>query len=91
MCIYRSSGFLVHSILSDTNPQDAGTSLNRADILLIKSLDLGVVVGVAMTCCCVFYTFSYLRTFPTYGHPLVPRCPDKRGLSVPVILILEEF
>ena len=52
------------------------------DILLIKSLELGVVIGVAMTCCCVFYTFSYLRTFPTYGHPLVPRCPDKRGLSV---------
>ena len=52
------------------------------DILLIKSLDLGVVIGVVMTCCCVFNTFSYLRTFPTYGHPLVPRCPDKRGLSV---------
>ena len=57
-----------------------------SDILLIKSLESGVVIGVAMTCCCVFYTLSYLRTFPTYGHPLVPRCPDKRGLSVSLLM-----
>ena len=75
LCMY------IHSILSDMDPQDAGTSLNRA-AFKIKSLELGVVIGVAMTCCCVFYTFPYLRTFPTYGHPLVPRCPDKRGFSV---------
>ncbi len=25
---------------------------------------------------------SELRTFLSYGHPLVPHCPDKRGSSV---------
>ncbi len=27
-------------------------------------------------------SISELRTFLSYGHPLVPDCPDKRGLSV---------
>ena len=30
----------------------------------------------------LFTDISHLRAFPTYGHPLVPRCPDKKGLSV---------
>ena len=37
------------------------------DILLIKCLELGVVIGVAMACCSVT-NISHLR------HPLVPRC-----------------
>ena len=28
------------------------------------------------------YGFSELRTFLTYGHPSVPCCPDKGGLTV---------
>ena len=30
------------------------------------------------------YGFSELRTFLTYGHPSVPCCPDKGGLTVPI-------
>ena len=37
-----------------------------------------VVMGVAVACCSVFYTFLI------YGksHLRVPRCPDKRGKDV---------
>ena len=59
----------VHSNLSDTAPQDAGTSLNREAFKtqLIKCLELGVVIGVVMACCSVFYSI--------YGHiPLTSLC-----------------
>ena len=38
----------------------------------------------------VFYMYmlfiSKLQTFLTYGHPLVPCCPDKGGLTVQCIV-----
>ena len=30
-----------------------------------------------------YYVDSEIRTNLSYGHPLIPRCPDKRGLTVP--------
>ena len=30
----------------------------------------------------VFILYSEIRTNLSYGHPLIPRCPDKRGLTV---------
>ena len=30
----------------------------------------------------VFILFSEIRTNLSYGHPLIPRRPDKRGLTV---------
>ena len=35
------------------------------DILLIKYLEFGVAVGVAVACCSAFYTFII------YGHPVM--------------------
>ena len=37
------------------------------DILLIKCLELGVVIGVAMACCSVFYAFLIYGHFPLTG------------------------
>ena len=37
------------------------------DILLIKCLELGVAMGVAMECCSVFYTFVIYGHFPLMG------------------------
>ena len=46
------------------------------DVLLIKCLELGVVIGVAMACrtfpVCSVTKISHLR------HPLVPRCSVKK-------------
>ena len=30
----------------------------------------------------MFVLYSEIRTNLSYGHPLIPRCPDKRGLTV---------
>ena len=30
----------------------------------------------------IFMLYSEMRTNLSYGHPLIPRCPDKRGLTV---------
>ena len=30
----------------------------------------------------VFILYSEIRTYLSYGHPLIPRRPDKRGLTV---------
>ena len=50
------------------------------DVLLIKCLELGVVIGVAMACCSVknigVTNISNLR------HPLVPRCSVKKNYYV---------
>ena len=32
----------------------------------------------------VFILYSEIRTNLSYGHPLIPRHPDKRGLTVPI-------
>ena len=48
-------------------------------------------------CCLSKYMYMYvkmtavseIRTNPRYGHPPVPRCPDKRGLSVHRSEVLE--
>ena len=48
------------------------------DVLLIKCLELGLVIGIAMACCSVtnigMLNISHLR------HPLVPRCSVKKKL-----------
>ena len=61
-----------------TPKMQAPPSTGQLSHFVIKCLKLGVVIGVTMACS----MFSYLQTFPTYGHPLVPRCPDKKGKGV---------
>ena len=40
---------------------------------------MGTTVGVAY--------YSEIRTNLSYGHPLIPRCPDKRGFTVQVFCV----
>ena len=41
--------------------------------------------GLSKDAKCLLFAFNWLHTiciFLTYGHPLVPCCPDKRGITV---------
>ena len=62
-----------------------GTSLNRAADLLYFMLTLQKLWAVQWAwpiTAYVFILYSEIRTNLSYGHPLIPRRPDKRGLTV---------
>ena len=44
-------------------------------------------MGVAYIIAYVFVLRSEIRTNLSYGHPLIPRCPDKRNLLAYVLRI----
>ena len=75
----------VQSNLSYPDSCYPGTSLNRAadslSFMLILQ-KLWVVQWVWPTIAYIFMLYSEMRTNLSYGHPLIPRCPDKRGLTV---------
>ena len=64
-----------------------GTSLNwAADYLYYNYADLAEIVGAVQwvwpIIAYVFILYSEIRTNLSYGHPLIPRRPDKRGFTV---------
>ena len=70
--VIQVMGKYVHSNLTDTDLQGAGTSLNQAAFFKIKCLELGVVIGVAMACCSVFL-FTDISHLRAPSGPKVPR------------------
>ena len=48
------------------------------DVLLIKCLELGVVIGMAMACCSVTNACCSVTKISHLRHPLVPRCSVKK-------------
>ena len=63
----------------------SGTSLNwAADSLhfMLTLQKLWAVQWVWPIIAYVFILYSEIRTNLSYGHPLIPRRPDKRGLTV---------
>ena len=66
-------------------PLRYGTSLNRAADLpyfMLTLQKLWAVQWVWPIIAHVFILYSEIRTNLSYGHPLIPRRPDKRGLTV---------
>ena len=62
-----------------------GTSLNWAADLpyfMLMLQKLWAVQWVWPIIAYVFILYSEIRTNLSYGHPLIPRRPDKRGLTV---------
>ena len=62
-----------------------GTSLNRAADLpyfMLTLQKLWAVQWVWPIIAYVFILYSEIRTNLSYGHPLIPRCPDKRDFTV---------
>ena len=72
-------------VSASTNPAFAKKRCIVRDAHFHK-LDLAShLINVANICTMhAIYGFSELRTFLTYGHPSVPCCPDKGGLTVPI-------
>ena len=70
-------------VSASTNPAFAKKRCIVRDAHFHK-LDLAShLINVANICTMhAIYGFSELRTFLTYGHPSVPCCPDKGGLTV---------
>ena len=53
------------------------------EVLLIKCLELGVVIGVAMACCSVTNIgMLSVTNISNLRHPLVPRCSVKKNYYV---------
>ena len=77
--------FSVQSNLSYPDSCYLGTSLNRAADLpyfILTLQKLWAVQWVWPITAYVFILYSEIRTNLSYGHSLIPRCPDKRGLTV---------
>ena len=64
-----------------TNTKDTGTSLNRATDYMLTLQKLWAVQWVWPITAYVFVLHSEMQTSPSYGHPLIPRHSDKRGLT----------
>ena len=79
------SGMYVQSNLSYPDSCYPGTSLNQAADLPYFVLILQKLWAVQWVWPIIAYTFILhfeIRTNISYGHPLIPRHPDKRGLTV---------
>ena len=75
----------IQSNLSYPDSCYPGTSLNRAADLpyfMLTLQKLWAIWWVWPITAYVFILYSEIRTNLSYGHPLIPRCPDKRGLTV---------
>ena len=80
----------IQSNLSYPDSCYPGTSLNRAADSLYFMLILQKLWAVQWVWPIIAYTFvlySEIRTTLSYGYPLIPRRPDKRGFTVPTLVI----
>ena len=81
-------GRIARTIQSNLSYPDScylGTSLNRAADLpyfMLTLQKLWAVQWVWPIIAYVFILYSEIQTNLSYGHPLIPRRPDKRGLTV---------
>ena len=76
---------MIQSNLSYPDSCYPGTSLNRAADLpyfMLTLQKLWAVQWVWPITAYVFILHSEIRTNLSYGHPLIQRRPDKRGLTV---------
>ena len=87
-CLISKVSLDVYQLQSNLSYPDScypGTSLNRAADSLYFMLILQKLWAVQWVWPIIAYTFilySEIRTILSYGHPLIPRCPDKRGFTV---------
>ena len=84
MCVLSTCS-MVQSNLSYPDSCYPGTSLNQAADLPYFMLTLQkfwAIQWVWPIIAYVFILYSEIRTNLSYGHPLIPRRPDKRGLTV---------
>ena len=75
----------VQSNLSYPDSCYPGASLDRAADLpyyMLTLQKLWAIQWVWPITAYVFILYSEIRTNLSYGHPLIPRRPDKRGLTV---------
>ena len=74
----------VQSNLSYPDSCYPGTSLNRALYFMLILQKLWAVQWVWPIIAYTFILYSEIQTTLSYGHPLIPRRPDKRGFTVPI-------
>ena len=81
--VSRSAGFLSNVPTSQTSL--IRTPVIRAPpqpIIMLILQKLWAVQWVWPIVAHTFILYSEIRTTPSYGHPLIPRRPDKRGFTV---------
>ena len=75
------SGHLPQSNLSYSDSCYPGTSLNRAADSLYLSINLAEIVGSTEGVANYSLYIYEIQTNLSYGHPLIPRRPNKRGFD----------